>query len=115
MSIKLVEESITSDSDVPLAGLGNNEMPDYIKDVLSKYKYSEFSTISQNTKRFISKYFPGVSDEQWNSWSWQIRNSYTTFKQLSRIIDLKRLIDEESIVENEKTSITDYSLLCKPF
>jgi len=102
MNTKLVEENITSDSDVPLAVSGYNDMPFYLQDISSKHKYPDFSTISPQTKRFIHKHFPNVSDEQWNSWNWQIKNSYTTFKQLSRIIDLNQIIDEESIVENEK-------------
>jgi lysine 2,3-aminomutase len=105
MSEKLIEESISSDSDVPLVVSGSNEMPEYLKNSLLKYKYPEFSTISPNTKRFINKHFPSVSYEQWNSWRWQIKNSYTTFEQLNQIIDLKRLINEESIVENEKVPL----------
>jgi len=102
MSIKLIEESISSDSDVPLALSGYNEMPQYLKTSFPKYKSPEFSTIGPNTKRFIRKHFPYVSDEQWNSWRWQIKNSYTSFQQLNQIIDLKRVIDDESILEHEK-------------
>ena len=102
MSVKLIEECISTDSDVPLGSSVNNKIPEYLKDSLLKYKHAKFSTISQNTKRFICEHFPYVSDEQWNSWRWQIKNSYTTFKQLNQIIDLKSVIDEESIVENEK-------------
>jgi lysine 2,3-aminomutase len=105
MNAKLIEESISSDSDVPLGFSGYNQMPEYLKDSLLKYRRPEFSTISQNTKRFISKHFPDVSDEQWNSWKWQIKNSYTTFDQLNQIIDLKRVIDEELIVEYQKVPL----------
>jgi len=105
MNAKLIEESISSDSDVPLGFSGYNQMPEYLKDSLLKYRRPEFSTISQNTKKFISKHFPGVSDEQWNSWKWQIKNSYTTFDQLNQIIDLKRVIDEELIVEYQKVPL----------
>jgi lysine 2,3-aminomutase len=105
MNAKLIEESISSDSDVPLVVSGYNQMPEYLKDSLLKYRRPEFSTISQHTKRFISKHFPGVSYEQWNSWRWQIKNSYTTFDQLSQIIDLKRVIDEGLIVEYQKVPL----------
>ena len=105
MNAKLIEESISSDSDVPLVVSGYNQMPEYLKDSLLKYRRPEFSTISQNTKKFISKHFPHISYEQWNSWRWQIKNSYTTFDQLSQIIDLKRVIDEGLIVEYQKVPL----------
>ena len=105
MNAKLIEESISSDSDVPLGFSGYNQMPEYLKDSLLKNRRPEFSTISQNTKKFISKHFPDVSYEQWNSWKWQIKNSYTTFDQLNQIIDLKRVIDEGLIVEYQKVPL----------
>ncbi len=105
MSAQLIEECISSDSDVPLVVSGTNEMPEYLKNSMLKCKHSESHTINQNTKSFISRHFPNVSHEQWNSWKWQIKNSYTTFKQLNQIIDLKLLFDEESIVENEKVPL----------
>jgi lysine 2,3-aminomutase len=102
MSINPFEESVALDSDVPLELSGYNDMPEYLKASLLKNKRPEFSTISPETKRFMRRYFPSVSDEQWNSWRWQIKNSYTTFKQLNEIVDLKRVVEEESIVEHEK-------------
>lgn len=105
MNAKLIEEGIPSDSDVPLVVSGYNQMPEYLKDSLLKYRRPEFSTISQNTKRFISKHFPHIRYEQWNSWRWQIKNSYTTFDQLNQIIDIKRVIDEGLIVEYQKVPL----------
>ncbi len=102
MNAKLIEESISSDSDVPLGVPGYNVMPGLTKNSMPKYRHPEFSTISQQTRTFIGKYFPNTSDEQWNSWRWQIKNSYTSFSQLNQVIDFKRMIDDESIAENEK-------------
>jgi lysine 2,3-aminomutase len=102
MNEKIIEECISSDGDVPLVVSGNHEIPEYLKISLPKYKHPEFSTISQNTKRFISRHFPGVSYEQWNSWRWQIKNSYTSFSQLNQVIDFRRVIDDESMIENDK-------------
>jgi len=39
------------------------------------------------------KYYPNVSDEDWNSWNWQVRNRITTVDELIKYIDL----DEEEI------------------
>jgi len=102
MSINHLEEGTTLESDVPLALSGYIEKPKYLKLSLQKNKSPEFSIISPHTRRFICKHFPYVSDEEWNSWRWQIKNSYTTFKQLNQIVDLQRVTEEESIVNPEK-------------
>jgi lysine 2,3-aminomutase len=102
MNEKIIEECISSDGDVPLVVSGNHEIPEFLKISLPKYKHPEFSTVSPNTKRFISKHFPGVSYDQWNSWRWQIKNSYTSFSQLNQVIDFRRIIDDESMIENDK-------------
>jgi len=39
---------------------------------------------------FRKKYFPEVSDEQWNDWKWQIKNSFYTFEQLEKIEGFKK-------------------------
>jgi lysine 2,3-aminomutase len=102
MSINPFEESTALDSDVPLELLGYNEMPEYLQASLSKNKRPEFSTISPETKRFMRRHFPHVSDEQWNSWRWQIKNSYTSFDQLYEIVDFKRKVDDEDMKVHEK-------------
>ncbi|MFA5153663.1 MAG: KamA family radical SAM protein [Clostridia bacterium] len=40
---------------------------------------------SEKTKSFKSNYYPEVTQNQWNSWKWQIRNSITSYKDLQRI------------------------------
>jgi hypothetical protein len=102
MSINPFEESTALDSDVPLEILGYNEMPEYLQASLHKNKRPEFSTISPETKRFMRRHFPHVSDEQWNSWRWQIKNSYTSFSQLYEIVDFKRKVDDEDMKVHEK-------------
>lgn len=51
--------------------------------------------ISQNTRTFIATYYSHVPFQQWNEWSWQVKNSFTSLKELSKILDLK---DEEKWV-----------------
>ncbi len=102
MDKKLIEECPSSDGDVPLVVPDNLLMSAYLKSRLSKPKHPEFSTISQNARLFMNRHFPDVSDEQWNSWRWQIKNSYTSFGQLNRIIDFRRIINDQSILDNDK-------------
>lgn len=40
---------------------------------------------SETTKIFKNKFYPNVSEKDWNSWHWQIRNSVTSYEDLVRI------------------------------
>jgi lysine 2,3-aminomutase len=59
-----------------------------LKQVLTEEKEPEFNTISENTRKFIKKHFPAISDAEWLDWKWQIRNSITSKKQLQQFIPL---------------------------
>lgn len=89
MNNKHIEEPISYDSEIPLKVKEHSKTP-------------QIFPISKETRRFKNKFYPHISDEQWNSWQWQIQNSFTTFKQLIQVIDLKQLIDEELIEEHGK-------------
>ncbi|MDL2330905.1 lysine 2,3-aminomutase [Odoribacter sp. OttesenSCG-928-A06] len=58
------------------------------------------------------KYFPEVSDEQWNDWHWQVQNRIETLDQLKKYITLTPS-EEEGVRESLKTlrmAITPYYL-----
>ena len=40
---------------------------------------------SKQTQVFKNKFYPQTSQQEWNNWKWQIRNSITTYEELSRI------------------------------
>ena len=44
--------------------------------------------ISPHSHSFSAKYFPFATDDEWNNWKWQLRNSITSFNQLSAILQL---------------------------
>lgn len=44
--------------------------------------------INPRSRAFIDRYFPAISDSEWNDWHWQLRNSYFSFQQLSEFLDL---------------------------
>ncbi len=56
------------------------------------------------------KYFPEVSDEQWNDWKWQLKNRIETFEQLKKYINLTT--DEE---EGVKKSLTTLRMAITPY
>ena len=75
--------------------------------------------INEKTFGFKERYFPGVSIIDWNNWQWQIRNSFTSVKQLETFLHLspeEKTISERDI--NLPMRITPYyaSLLdkCNP-
>jgi len=40
---------------------------------------------SEKTQLFKSKFYPNVSQQDWDDWHWQIRNSITSYEELFRI------------------------------
>lgn len=58
------------------------------------------------------KYYPDVTDEQWNNWKWQVKNRIETLDQLKQFINLSPE-EEEGVKESLKTlrmAITPYYL-----
>lgn len=58
------------------------------------------------------EFFPEVSDEQWNDWTWQVKNRIETFDQLKKYISLTPS-EEEGVKKSLKTlrmAITPYYL-----
>ena len=44
--------------------------------------------ISPNSLEFLHKHYPTVTQEQWNDWHWQVKNSIVSLEQLQKIINL---------------------------
>lgn len=40
------------------------------------------------TQAFIRRHFPGISQDDWDNWNWQVRNSYKSLKNLSTFLNL---------------------------
>jgi lysine 2,3-aminomutase len=40
---------------------------------------------SDQTQNFKNKFYPNVTQSEWNDWHWQVRNSITTYEELKRI------------------------------
>lgn len=47
-------------------------------------------SISEKPRIFRERFFPGVSGRDWNDWKWQVRNSFTSFESLGRILKLSQ-------------------------
>lgn len=59
-----------------------------------------------------NKFFPGVTDAEWNDWHWQVRNRIETLDELKRYLNLTPE-EEEGVRESLKTlrmAITPYYL-----
>lgn len=68
--------------------------------------------VSEQSRRFLRKHYPGVSIHDWNDWKWQVRNRVRRLDVLEKIIVLTP--DERSSVEqrtgNLPIAITPYYL-----
>jgi len=48
----------------------------------------EKAVISERSKAFMDKFFPGTPEKDWNSWHWQIKNSVRSIDQLKHFIHM---------------------------
>ncbi|MEL7588335.1 MAG: KamA family radical SAM protein [Prolixibacteraceae bacterium] len=88
MNVSAVQETDSSDRDVPLGfPLKNGEERAGSNDPVFAGT-AGLTAHGEASKLFLQKHFPGVSVNDWNDWRWQIRNSYTSLTQLSSVIDL---------------------------
>ncbi|MFW5726065.1 MAG: lysine 2,3-aminomutase, partial [Bacteroidota bacterium] len=44
---------------------------------------------SNRSLEFLHQHFPQATQKDWNSWQWQLKNSFTSMATLSRVLDLK--------------------------
>lgn len=58
------------------------------------------------------KYFPNVSDEDWNNWHWQVKNRITSVEMLNKYIPLsdKEKEEIETVLTRFRMAITPYYL-----
>lgn len=54
---------------------------------------------SDKVEKFRKKYFPEVSNQQWNDWHWQISNSFLSIDDLSKFLKLSS--DEKNVIESQ--------------
>jgi lysine 2,3-aminomutase len=46
------------------------------------------AVISDRSLRFLRHFFPYSSLKEWNTWQWQVKNSFTNLSDLSRVLNL---------------------------
>jgi lysine 2,3-aminomutase len=71
------------------------------KELQGKYEITETDPAckgSNRTDRFRRLYYPDVSDNDWNRWTWQLGNSLSTWDQLRKFIKLS----QEELLSAEK-------------
>ena len=56
--------------------------------IIAAYPKKNTTPISPQSWGFIQKYFPLATELEWNDWQWQIRNSFSSFAQLSAFLNL---------------------------
>jgi lysine 2,3-aminomutase len=86
------------DSEPPLAVAVENKIDQQLTTADTRVIFP----ISFKTQEFIDKYFPGVSFKDWNSWSWQLKNSAKSLTDLQRFFELS---EEELFLLNRPKSL----------
>jgi lysine 2,3-aminomutase len=49
---------------------------------------NQFPVISDRSLRFLHRFFPDATANDWNNWKWQVKNSFTSLYSLSRVLNL---------------------------
>ena len=44
--------------------------------------------VSDRSRNFLHRYFPETTEKEWNSWQWQLKNSFTRLSDLAHVISL---------------------------
>ena len=57
---------------------------------LETHRLNPWSALREPSRSdsFRREYFPGTTKREWNSWEWQLANSFTTPEELSRVVTL---------------------------
>ena len=57
-------------------------------DLINNSKNNDKISTSKRSLEFLQKHFPTASEKDWSSWTWQIKNSYTSIAQLEKLLIL---------------------------
>ena len=57
-----------------------------------------------------AKYFPNVTQEQWNDWHWQVRNRIQTVEDLRKYVPI-----EESELDEVKEVLSKFRMAITPY
>ena len=87
-SLDSIRGDIQGEDEPP--GFATDEVPDETESsvALINSKHS-IESIAPTSLKFLETWFPGTSIKEWNKWQWQVRNSITNSKELSRLIGRK--------------------------
>ncbi len=98
--VHLVNEQDFNEEEEPpsLVGQFKNDKVKTIKQQYLSPKVATNSGLPVNLPVPLKRFFPGVTSKEWFSWEWQIKNSFTSIKDLQKIF---------SLCEEEVSALTD--------
>ena len=97
------QEFASTDGEVPLGFAGFTSNSAVLETIQKpRTQRSDFTVVNPSAQLFILKNFPGITHDQWNNWKWQIQNSFTSLKKLSRIIDFTGIEEIESLKKTDR-------------
>lgn len=86
---------------VDIAGARETDLfGDFLSPSTSSEQRLEPQLVHAARNTFRKRYFPGVTQQQWNDWRWQLKNRITSIEDISRIIRLSP-IEQEAFSRGE--------------
>lgn len=99
MESNSLDDSLISEKEVNK----EDEPPSLLtKSRLNRHKFIDKllkTTDNNTTLNFRNNYLPGVTDDEWNDWHWQIKNSFRYSSQLEKFFNIK--LNEEQDLNNK--------------
>ena len=86
-------------SDGSLTGSSSDEEPG-AKTIFFSQNEIPNQLVSTRSSEFIRRYFPLTTIDSWNDWKWQLRHTFNTAEDLSKIMNLTE--DEITAIKNLK-------------
>ena len=88
MNVSALQETVSSDRDVPLGFLVTDKKKKVLALNPMAHETSGCIQPNETSKVFLQKHFPGATVNDWNDWKWQIRNSFTSLQDLASVVEL---------------------------
>lgn len=94
------------------SGLFSSDKVEVQNETTSPAVSFQINSESDKTLKFRKHFYPNISELQWNDWKWQLQNRISTYKEISKFLNLSQ--EERLAIDVETThcpfAITPYYL-----
>jgi lysine 2,3-aminomutase len=106
------EVSLDNEEEPPSNSLQLNDPSQWTREVRDRNSFTvvvlpfaerKLHRTSAKTKAFRHRFFPNISDKQWNDWHWQVNNRIRTNQQLHNFLTLS--IEEQAALDSFRAKL----------